>query len=66
MKHTKNNKGKVTTQQYSHLMGDPMDPANHPATNVPAATQAYNGAVLNNPTSVPNIPGSMPFDDSVG
>lgn len=31
---------------YDNMMGDPMDPGDHPATNVPQATQHYAGDVV--------------------
>lgn len=62
MKHEK----KSRNAQYDHLKGNPLDPANHPAANVPDATIPYGGTQLQNPTQPPSIPGAMAFDSQVG
>lgn len=35
-----------SSPSYEDMMGSPMDPHNHPATDVPQATQHYAGDVL--------------------
>lgn len=37
---------------YEEIMGSPIDPGDHPATNVPQATQHYAGEVVDFPISL--------------
>lgn len=49
------------SSQYDHMLGNPLDPANHPSTNIPAPSQ---GAMFNSFQNIAPPSNQLDYDNT--